>query len=55
MKLTQYQKEKLARAFEKRENINLKVELSDQKSGSKIHVNQRQYNRIMKKTNYDNI
>ena len=49
VKLTKYQNEKLARAYEKRKNVNLKVQWSDQNTGSKIYVNQRQYNRILKK------
>ena len=48
VKLTKYQNEKLARAYKKRENVSLKVELADKQSGYKIYVNQRQYNRIMK-------
>ena len=49
VKLTKYRKERLAKAYEKRENINLKVQLSNEKNGSKVYVNLRQYNRIMKK------
>ena len=48
VKLTKFQKDKLRRAYEKRENISLKVVLADQSTGDKIYVNQRQYNRINK-------
>ena len=48
VKLTKYQKERLAKAYQKKENINLKVQLSDDKNGDKIYVNKTQYNRIMK-------
>ena len=48
VKLTKVQNDKLRRAYEKRENISLKVVLSDGKTGDRIYVNQRQYNRIMK-------
>ena len=38
VKLTNYQKERLAKAHQKKENINLKVELSDENNGDKIYV-----------------
>ena len=46
-KLTKYQKERLAEAYQKKEHIKLKVQL-DEKNGDKIDVNKTQYNKIMK-------
>ena len=48
MKLTNNQRQKLVRAYNKRENINLKVKLSNEKDGSRIYVTKTQYNKIMK-------
>ena len=48
MKLTNNQRHKLVRAYNKRENINLKVKLSNEKDGSRIYVTKTQYNKIMK-------
>ena len=36
VKLTKYQKEHLAKAFQKKETINLKVQLSDEKTEVKF-------------------
>ena len=48
IKLSEFQKNKLRRAFQKRENISLKVALANEKTGDRIYVNDRQYNKIMK-------
>ena len=48
VKLTKYQKERLAKGYQKKENINVKVELSYEKYGDIIYVNKVQYNKIMK-------
>ena len=44
VKLTQFQKDKLRRAYQKRENTTLKVVLANEQTGDRIYVNDRQYN-----------
>ena len=46
IKFTEFQKDKLRRAYKKRENISLKLVLDPK--GDRIYVNERQYNKLMK-------
>ena len=48
VKLTEFQKKKLRRAYQNRENTSLKVVLATEQTGDRIKVNDRQYNKIMK-------
>ena len=48
VKLTEFQKNKLRRAYQNRENTSLKVVLANEQTGDRIYVNDRQYNKIMK-------
>ena len=48
VKLTEFQKNKLRRAYQKRENTSLKVVLANEQTGDRIYVNDRQYNKIIK-------
>ena len=46
VKFTEFQKDKLRRAYNKRENISLKLVYDPH--GDRIYVNDRQYNKLMK-------
>ena len=48
VKLTEFQKNKLRRAYQNREKTSLKVVLANEQTGDRIYVNDRQYNKIMK-------
>ena len=46
VKFSEFQKDKLRRAYNKRENISLKLVYNP--NGDRIYVNDRQYNKLMK-------
>ena len=48
VKLSKSQKQKLIRGYKKRENVNVKVILSNEKEGNRIFVTKTQYNKITK-------